>query len=103
MNDPVAAAIARAQAKLAMTPEDKVRANLESLRVRLAKAEEKVAAATAEGSANLEALQQGTEKLQQKVADALAELAALNIQDVLMGAAAPSIEPAVTAEQSAAQ
>lgn len=108
MNDPVAAAIARAQAKLTMSPEDKARANLESLRSRLSKAEEKVAAAKTEGSANLDALQQGAEKLQQKITEALVELAALGIKDEPVAApepvapAAPVAEPA-TAEQSAAQ
>jgi electron transport complex protein RnfC len=109
-DDPVAAAIARAQAKLTMSPEDKARANLESLRSRLAKAEEKIATATAESSANLDALQQGADKLKQKVAEALAELTALGLKDE---PAAPAIktetketkvEPgAATAEQDAAQ
>ena len=104
-DDPVAAAIARAQAKLTLSPEDKVRANLESLRSRLAKAEEKVAAAKADGNANLDALQQGAEKLQQKVADALAELAALGIQDAPPSAtvSSPATTAPATAEQSAAQ
>lgn len=108
MNDPVAAAIARAQAKLTMSPEDKARANLESLRARLAKAEEKVATAKTEGSANLDALQQGADKLQQKITEALAELTALGIKDEPVVAAepaapvAPVAKPA-TAEQSAAQ
>jgi len=104
-NDPVAAAIARAQAKLTMSPEDKARANLESLRARLAKADEKVAAAKTEGSANLDALQQGAEKLQQKITEALAELAALGIKDepaAVPEPVAPVAEP-VTAEQNAAQ
>lgn len=107
-NDPVAAAIARAQAKLTMSPEDKARANLDSLRARLAKAEEKVAAAKTEGSANLDALQQGAEKLQQKITEALAELAALGIKNEPIAAPepvapiAPIAEP-ITAEQSAAQ
>jgi len=104
MNDPVAAAIARAQAKLTMSPEDKARANLESLRARLIKAEEKVAAAKTEGSANADALQQGAEKLQQKITEALAELAALGIKDEPAAAPEP-VAPvaAVTVEQSAAQ
>lgn len=108
-NDPVAAAIARAQAKLTMSPEDKAKANLESLRARLAKAEEKVAAAKTEGSANLDALQQGAEKLQQKISEALAELTALGIKDEpapnpvpAAPQATPEAAPA-TAEQSAAQ
>lgn len=114
MNDPVAAAIARAQAKLTMSPEDKARANLESLRSRLAKAEEKVAVAKTEGSAHLDALQQGVEKLQQKIAEARAELATLGINDeptakpaAVPSAAAPvesaASETAATIEQSAAQ
>ena len=103
MNDPVAAAIARAQAKLTMSPEDKARANLESLRGRLAKAEEKVAAAKADGSANLDALQQGAEKLQQKIAEALAELSALGIEDKPAPATEPAAPEPVSAEQSAAQ
>lgn len=111
-DDPVAAAIARAQAKMTMSPEDKARANLESLRARLAKAEEKTAAAKAEGSANLDALQQGLDKLQQKVAEALAELTALGLKDeptvsepIPTPVAAPVTEPAPaeTSEQNAAQ
>jgi electron transport complex protein RnfC len=107
-NDPVAAAIARAQAKLTMSPEDKARANLESLRSRLAKAEEKVATAKTEGSANLDALEQGASKLRDKISEALAELAALGISDVATPAAAPEpTAPApaetATAEQNAAQ
>ncbi len=106
-DDPVAAAIARAQAKLTMSPEEKARANLESLRARLAKAEEKTAAAKAEGSANADALQQGLDKLQQKVAEALAELTALGLKDEPPAApvnpATPAPEPAATAEQNAAQ
>lgn len=104
-NDPVAAAIARAQAKLTMSPEDKAHANLESLRARLAKAEEKVAAAKTEGSANLDALQQGAEKLQQKITEALAELAALGIKDEPAAVPEPvaTVAEPVTAEQNAAQ
>lgn len=103
INDPVAAAIARAQAKLTMSPEDKAKANLESLRARLAKAEEKVAVAKTEGSANLDALQQGAEKLQQKITEALAELTALGIKDEPAPTAAPATTAPVTTEQNAAQ
>lgn len=98
-NDPVAAAIARAQAKLTMSPEDKARANLESLRSRLAKAEEKVAAAKAEGSANLDALEQGAGKLRDKIAEAEAELKALGIIET---AAVTAPQPAAAAETPAA-
>ncbi len=98
-NDPVAAAIARAQAKLTMSPEDKARANLESLRSRLAKAEEKVAAAKAEGSANLDALEQGAGKLRDKIAEAEAELKTLGITET---AAVTAPQPAAAAETAAA-
>ena len=101
MNDPVAAAIARAQAKLTMSPEDKAKANLESLRTRLSKAEEKVAAAKAEGNPHLDALQQGADKLQQKVAEALAELAALGIKDEPAPAATPAAEVVVATPEAA--
>lgn len=76
-DDPVAAAIARAQAKVAMPPEEKLRSTLDSLRARLSKAQEKAAIAEVEGSATIEALQQGVQKLQQKIADTEAELTLL--------------------------
>lgn len=93
-NDPVAAAIARAQAKMNMAPDEKIKATLESLRTRLAKAQEKADAAKAEASSTADALQQGVEKLQQKIAEAEAELAALGVKE--------DTAPA-TAEQNAAQ
>jgi electron transport complex protein RnfC len=98
-NDPVAAAIARAQAKLTMSPVEKARANLESLRSRLAKAEEKIVAAKAEGSTNLEALEQGASKLREKIGEAEAELKALGVTEPI-STPAPTTE---TVEQSAAQ
>jgi Na+-translocating ferredoxin:NAD+ oxidoreductase subunit C len=109
VNDPVAAAIARAQAKLTMSPEDKARANLESLRSRLAKAQEKAAAAKTEGSTNADALQQGADKLQQKITEALAELTALGLSEEPLApltttpAAPVTPEPAISSEQNAAQ
>jgi Na+-translocating ferredoxin:NAD+ oxidoreductase subunit C len=109
VNDPVAAAIARAQAKLTMSPEDKARANLESLRSRFAKAQEKAAAAKTEGSANADALQQGADKLQQKITEALAELTALGLSEEPLApltttpAAPVTPEPAISSEQNAAQ
>lgn len=78
-DDPVAAAIARAQAKMSLSPEDKLKADLESLQVRLQKAQEKVETAKAEGSHTLDALQQGVEKLQQKIAQTTASLKELGI------------------------
>lgn len=109
-DDPVAAAIARAQAKMTMSPEDKARANVQSLRARLGKAEEKAAAAKAEGSASADALAQALEKLQQKVADAVAECAALGISEEAAPENAPATAapaavapPAASPEQNAAQ
>jgi electron transport complex protein RnfC len=95
-DDPVAAAIARAQAKMNLSPTDKLKADLESLQTRLQKAQEKVEAAKTEGSSTLDALQQGVEKLQQKIAQTTASLKELGI-DV---SAAPVVsEP----EKSAAE
>lgn len=90
--DPVAATIARAQAKLTMAPDEKLRTTLESLQSRLAKAQEKAAAAQAEGSATADALQQGVEKLQQKIAEAEAELAQLTATTPATETTAPSVE-----------
>lgn len=75
--DPVAAAIARAKAKVAMSPEDKLKNALESLYQRLAKAEEKAQAALTEGSDKAEALAQGVARLKEKIADNQAQLQAL--------------------------
>lgn len=97
-DDPVAAAIARAQAKLTMAPDEKLRSSLESLRTRLTKAQEKAAVAEVEGSATLDALQQGVVKLQQKIAEAEAELATLTAADTKT---APT--PPAGAELDAAQ
>lgn len=75
--DPVAAAIARAQTKLNLSPEAKLRANLESLQARLAKAHEKAEQANTEGSPTANALQLGVTKMQEKIAEVQAELAEL--------------------------
>lgn len=73
-DDPVANAIAKAQAKMNMSPEDKLRSSLESLYKRLSKAEEKAAQARESGDEKADALQQGVEKLKQKIADTQNEL-----------------------------
>jgi len=78
--DPVTAAIARAQAKMSLSPIDKLKADLESLQTRLQKAQEKVEIAKTEGSHTLDALQQGAEKLQQKIAQTQASLKKLGIE-----------------------
>ncbi|MDQ2078468.1 electron transport complex subunit RsxC [Marinimicrobium sp. ABcell2] len=72
--DPVAAAIARARAKVNQSPEEKLRSSLESLYKRLSKAEEKAAEARAEGSDKADALQQGVDKLKEKIATSQKEL-----------------------------
>lgn len=76
-NDPVAAAIARAQAKMTMAPDEKLRSNLESLNKRLKKAEEKLATAKADNADTVDALQTGVDKLKEKVATTEKELAEL--------------------------
>lgn len=105
-DDPVAAAIARAQAKLTMAPDEKLRSTLESLHTRLAKAREKAAAAKTEGSDTAEALQQGVEKLQQKIADTEAELAQLTASQPAVNQPVVNqpgtIESTTSIEQSAA-
>lgn len=76
-DDPVAAAIERAKAKMALPPDEKLKANIESLQKRLSKAEEKLAAAKAEGSDTVDALQAGVDKLKGKISDTEQELASL--------------------------
>jgi len=76
-DDPVAAAIARAQAKHTMSPEEKAKANVETLENRLAKAQEKLSEAQQEGSDKTAALQLGVDKLTEKLSQAQAELAQL--------------------------
>lgn len=77
IEDPVAAAIARAQTKLTQSPEEKLRANIEALQARLIKAQEKAEQAKTEGSSSANALQLAVEKMQQKIAETRAELADL--------------------------
>lgn len=94
--DPVAAAIARAQAKLSMSPAEKLRTNIESLQARLNKAQEKAEQAKADNSPTANALQLGVEKMQQKLAEAQAELADLE-------KANPTTSAPVSVEASAAE
>lgn len=73
-NDPVAAAIARAQAKMSMPADEKLKASIDSLTQRLAKAELKLAAAKADNADTVDALQSGVDKLKQKLDTAKQEL-----------------------------
>jgi Na+-translocating ferredoxin:NAD+ oxidoreductase subunit C len=98
--DPVAAAIARAQAKLSLSPEEKLRANIESLQARLIKSQEKAEQAKAENSPTASALQLGAEKMQQKLAEAQAELAALEKSTPVTPTPAPLSVEANAAEQA---
>ncbi len=75
--DPITAAIARAQAKAAMSPREKLHSNLTSLQQRLEKAEEKSAEAIEEGSEKAETLIIVVEKLHDKIKQAELDLAAL--------------------------
>ncbi|RYY04314.1 MAG: electron transport complex subunit RsxC [Gammaproteobacteria bacterium] len=74
VEDPVATAIARAQAKLSQSSEEKLRANIEAMQARLLKAQQKTEQAKAENSPSAKALQMGVEKMQEKIAEAQAEL-----------------------------
>ena len=65
--DPVAAAIARAQAKLSLSPEEKLRANIEALQTRLQKAKERLAKAEAENDANAGAFRAAMLNLEEKL------------------------------------
>jgi len=80
--DAAATAIAKAQAKAAaqasMSDEEKLRASITSLQARLAKAQERLAAAEVEGSEHIEALRTGAEKLQAKLTSAETELSELS-------------------------
>src|SRR5690606_30629569 len=78
---------------------EKLRSTLESLRTRFSKAQEKAAAAKADGSDTAAALQQGAEKLQQKIVDVEAELAQLMASQP---APTEAPAPAISAEQGAA-
>lgn len=73
--DPAAVAVARAQAKVTVAPEEKLRANIAAMQSRFAKAQEKAAQAQAEGAANAAILQQSLTKMQEKIAQSEAELA----------------------------
>ncbi|MBU2886883.1 electron transport complex subunit RsxC [Gilvimarinus agarilyticus] len=80
--DVAQAAIERAKAKLAMSPEEKLRSSLESLYKRLEKAEQKAAGAKQEDSDKAEALQQGVERLKEKIASTQKELAEATLSTV---------------------
>lgn len=76
-NDPVAAAIAKAQAKMTMSPTEKLKSNIESLQKRLGKAQQKLDDAKSTGGDNVDILEQSVDKLKDKIAAAEKELAEL--------------------------
>ncbi len=96
--DPATAAIERAKAKASMSPEEKLRSSLESLKGRLEKAEKKAADAKAEGNEHAEAFAANAEKLKTKIADTENELAKLTPtpepESEVQDAAAAAIERA---------
>ncbi len=98
-NDPVAAAIARAQAKMALPADEKLKANIESLQKRLAKAQDKLEAAKTDGADTVDALQAGVDKLQGKITDAEKELTEL----APAATPAPAAGPLEEKENDAAQ
>lgn len=76
-DDPVARAIAKAQAKMNQSPAEKLRDSIEQLHSRIAKAQERVDQARADNAPTLSALEQAVAKLQEKLATTQQELAAL--------------------------
>lgn len=94
--DPVATAIARAQAKMALPPAERLRNNIASLQKRLATARQKLDQARQAGSDTVEALQTGVAKLETKIAATRAEL------DDLQAGAAPEHAQAPSADSEAA-
>ena len=73
-NDPLSAAMSRVQEKLSQSPEQRLQANLESLRTRLLSAQEKADQAKAENAATANALQKGADNIRVKIAQLEAEL-----------------------------
>ena len=73
----IAKAKAAAAARAEMSPEEKLRADTESLQKRLAKAQEKLAKAEAEESEHIEVLRTAADKLQQKLEQSQSRLAEL--------------------------
>ncbi len=67
VQDPVAAAIARAEAKLALSPREKLQANIETLEQRLKKAQSRLEKAQSENDENIAAFRSSVEKLQSKL------------------------------------
>jgi H+/Na+-translocating ferredoxin:NAD+ oxidoreductase subunit C len=82
--DAAASAIARAQQKAealaTMSPTQKLEANIESLRARIAKSRTKLEQARAEGADHVDALESGLEKLETKLAAAELEKAEMEAQ-----------------------
>ena len=93
-NDPIAAAIARAQAKIAMAPDEKIKASLVSLNKRLNRAEEKLALAKSSNSDTVDALQMGLDKLKEKIASAEVELSELTNKSTTATPTQTNSEPA---------
>ena len=100
--DPVAAAIARAQAKMLMPPDEKLKASLVSLNQRLGKAEEKLTLAKSNNADTVDALQMGLDKLKEKIATAEHELAQLADNITIDAPAQSDIVPAVEMDAASA-
>jgi len=100
-NDPVAAAIARAKAKMDMDPREKLASNIESLNKRLAKSEDKLAQAKSDGGNTVEALQTGLDKLKEKIATAEKELGELPAATARIPAAPAELDAASAAIERA--
>ncbi len=105
-DDPVARAIAKAQAKNAMSPLEKAQSNVESLENRLSKAQEKHQQALSEGADNASALLIGVNKLTEKLEQARTELQGLQAESLSSTekpAAAPDDPAAAAIERAKAK
>lgn len=104
-DDPVAAAIARAKAKAALPPHEKLKSNIDALQKRMTVAEEKLIQARQEGAATADALQAGLDKMLTKMNELQQELKDLGpvpvAEEKSNAETAASLDPAAAAIERA--
>lgn len=102
-DDPVAAAIARAKAKAALPPHEKLKSNIDALKKRMAVADEKLTLARQDGAATADALQAGLDKMQTKMDALQQELKDLGPEPTAAAATATEtpLDPAAAAIERA--
>lgn len=100
-DDPVAAAIARAKAKAALPPHEKLKSTIDALQKRMSVAEEKLILAHQEGAATADALQAGLDKMQSKMTALQQELKDLGPEPVAAANVETTLDPAAAAIERA--